>query len=97
MILLMGTQTILSPVSMPRITDRAIAERPSSLDGLRVALLDNQKANAGSLLDGVGAELESRHADIELVREYKIATSPSPDAVMGRLQECDAVVLAIAD
>ena len=93
----MGTQTILSPVSMPRITDRSIADRPGSLDGLRVALLDNQKANAGSLLEGVGEELESRYQNIELVREFKIATSPSPEAVMGRLQECDAVVLAIAD
>lgn len=64
---------------------------------MRIALLDNQKANAGLLLDGVGDALVDRFDDVELVKEFKIATSPSPESVMGRLQECDAVVLAIAD
>ena len=93
----MGTQQILSPVSAPRVTDRPIAARPTTLDGLRIGLLDNQKANAGRLLDGVGAALEERFDGVELVRELKIATSPSPEAVMNRLEDCDAVVLAIAD
>ena len=93
----MGTQRILSPVSEPRVVDQPIAARPATLDGMRIALLDNQKANAGRLLAGVGDELVRRFEGVELVQEYKIATSPSPDAVMDRLHECDAVILAIAD
>ena len=87
----------MSPVSPPRVTNRAIAARPATLDGLRIGLLDNQKANAGALLDGVGAAVLERFDNVELVREFKIATSASPEAVMGRLQSCDAVILAIAD
>jgi hypothetical protein len=91
------TMQILSPVSQPRVTDRQIAARPDTLDGLRIGLVDNQKANACTLLDGVQAGLASRFPGAEFVRELKIATSPSPEAVMGRLEECDAVILAIAD
>lgn len=88
---------VLNPVASPRVHDRPLADRPASLAGLRIGLLDNQKANAGRLLDGVGAALVERWPDVTIVRERKIATSPSPEAVMGRLEECDAVILAIAD
>ena len=53
----MGTQQILSPVSAPRVTDRPIAARPATLDGLRIGLLDNQKTNAGRLLDEIRPEV----------------------------------------
>lgn len=93
----MGTQLVLNPVASPRVHERPLADRPTSLAGLRIGLLDNQKANAGLLLDGVGAALTERWPDVTIVRERKVATSPSPEAVMGRLEECDAVILAIAD
>ena len=86
-----------SPVAPPRIDERPLAARPDGFGGRTVALLDNQKANAGRLLAEVGAELARRHPDLEVVTERKIATSPSPDEVMGRLRTVDAVVLAIAD
>lgn len=93
----MAKLEIVSPVAPSRIDERPLADRHVGLDGRRVALLDNQKANAGRLLAAVGEELVRRHPDVELVTERKIATSASPDEVMGRLQKCDAVVLAIAD
>ena len=93
----MGTQQILSPVSEARVVDQPIAPRPSTLDGLRIAVLDNQKANAGRLLDGVADALSQRFDGVHLIREHKIATSPAPEPVMDRLRECDAVILAIAD
>lgn len=62
-----------------------------------MALLDNQKANAGHLLGEVGRRLRANHSGLSIEVERKIATSPSPEAVMARLRTVDAVVLAIAD
>lgn len=93
----MASLSILNPVAPSRVDDRPLAARPSDLAGKRVALLDNQKANAGRLLETVGAELVRRHPGMEITVEHKIATSPSPADVMERAQSCDAVILAIAD
>ncbi|MCP5026382.1 MAG: hypothetical protein GY929_08870 [Actinomycetia bacterium] len=93
----MGMIEILSPVSAPRIDEVPLASRRRSLDGLTVGVFDNGKANAERLVGAVAAELGARGATFESVYEHKMATLPAPDEVMGRLQRCDAVVLAIAD
>ncbi|MDH3682628.1 MAG: hypothetical protein OEV40_22055 [Acidimicrobiia bacterium] len=93
----MAPLTFLAPVAPTRVEERPLAGRLDELAGKRIALLDNQKANAGALLDAVGAELIRRRPDIEITVERKIATSPSPAEVMARLRTVDAVVLAIAD
>ncbi|MEL7156846.1 MAG: hypothetical protein AAFN30_09635 [Actinomycetota bacterium] len=93
----MSTLRILSPVAETRTVERPLADRPSALARRRIALLDNQKANAGLLLEEVGRHLAGANPDMVIERERKIATSPSPDEVLGRLQTVDAVVLAIAD
>ena len=93
----MATIEIMSPVSAPRIESSPLAPRPSTLDGLTVGVFDNGKANAERLVGAVAAELVARGATFERVYEHKTATLPAPDEVMGRLQRCDAVVLAIAD
>lgn len=87
----------LEPVPPSVVEERALAPRLAGLDGTRVALLDNQKANAGLLLHCIGGGLTAQHRDVELVVETKIATSAAPDRVMDHLRRCDAVVLAIAD
>ena len=91
---------ILDPVAPSVVEERPLAPRRDGLDGLaggRVALLDNQKANAGLLLSRLGDALTARHAGLDVVVESKIATSAAPDVVMDHLRRCDAVVLAIAD
>lgn len=87
----------LEPVPPSVVEELPLAPRLAGLDGARVALLDNQKANAGLLLERIGGELAARHRGVELVVETKIATSAAPDRVMDHLRSCDAVVLAIAD
>lgn len=93
----MAALQILSPVSAPRIDERPLAARLDVLDGARIALLDNQKANAGGLLDAVGKVLARDYSGLTIDTERKIATSASPTEVMERLRTYDAVVLAIAD
>ncbi len=87
----------LNPQADTRVEERPLATRTGGLAGKRVALLDNQKANAGHLLQSVGSVLTARHPELQLTTELKIATSPSPPEVMDRLRNVDAVVLAIAD
>lgn len=93
----MASLEFLSPVAPARVVERPLADRPATLDEAHVALLDNQKANAGHLLAAVGRELARRHPAMTISTERKIATSASPAEVMDRLRTCDAVVLAIAD
>jgi hypothetical protein len=93
----MASLTILSPVAPTRVDEHPLADRLDGLDGARIALLDNQKANAGRLLDTVGVELTRRFPSVALTTERKIASAGSPAEVMDRLRTCDAVVLAIAD
>jgi hypothetical protein len=90
---------VLSPVSAPSVEVLPLAPRPGSLDGLRVGVLSNLKSNATELLDFVSDELRARVATIEVVRELKPRgpTVAATEDVMGRLQQCEAVILAIAD
>lgn len=93
----MASLQFLSPEAPTRVDERPLADRLPHLDGINLGLLDNQKANAGPLLDEVGRLLAERHSDMTLSVERKIATSASPPEVMSRLRTYDAVVLAIAD
>jgi hypothetical protein len=93
----MGDIEILVPVAPFRVVNRPLANRPSSLRSLRLGVLDNGKANAGLLLDIVTGALADKVSDLQLVREHKGASEGAPMEVMGRLQRCDAVLLAIAD
>jgi uncharacterized protein involved in exopolysaccharide biosynthesis len=93
----MASLQFFAPAAPTRVVERPLADRPDGLERSTVALLDNQKANAGRLLAEVGAELVRRHPGVEVATETKIATSPSPPEVMDRLRTVDAVVLAIAD
>ncbi len=93
----MASLQILSPVAPSRTDVRPLAGRLDGLDGARVALLDNQKANAGELLAAVGEHLAERYPTIELSVERKIATSASPADVVEAVVAIPAVVLAIAD
>jgi hypothetical protein len=92
-----GDLEILVPVAVPRVREQPLAPRLDGLSGRRVAMLANRKANAGLLLDGVADQLGRLAGPLAVVREEKAATVAAPGAVMGRLQRCDAVVLAIAD
>jgi hypothetical protein len=87
----------LDPVPPSVVAERPLAPRLAALGGRRLALLDNQKANAGDLLRHVGEHLARRHPDLELITERKAATEAAPEQVMEHLRTCDAVILAIAD
>jgi hypothetical protein len=88
---------VLVPVPPVRVEERPLAPRLDGLCGARVGFLDNQKANAGLLLATVAATIQRDVGPFDAVHEVKVATMAAPGEVMGRLQRCHAVVLAIAD
>ena len=88
---------IVVPVAPSRTVEAPLASRLARRDGLRLGLLDNRKANAAALLDGVAAALADSGLAFERVGAVKDATAAAPEAAMAHLKTCDAVVLAIAD
>lgn len=93
----MSTIEVLVPVAPSRVANHPLAPRRAGLDSLRIAWLDNMKANAAGLLDAVATTLRARGLRFEAVRLSKNATAAAPAGVMAHLLACDAVVLAIAD
>jgi hypothetical protein len=51
---------IIDPAGSSAATAKTLAKRPSSLEGLTIALLDNSKPNAAVLLARVGELLAAR-------------------------------------
>lgn len=93
----MSELSFLSPVPPTVVTEHPLAVRIDALDGKRLGLLDNRKANALGLLESVGRELTARHPGLQLAVEHKMASAGAPEDVLNRLRTCDAVILAIAD
>ncbi|NDL56511.1 UGSC family (seleno)protein [Phytoactinopolyspora mesophila] len=93
---------IIDPTARAR--DRVTAERGtppvvSSLDGLRVGLLENTKRNADRILDAVGAALDEAHGGVELVRRTKTQFAmPLDEELLADLKNaCDVVVVGVGD
>ena len=93
----MGTIEVLVPTAAPAVAEQGLAPRPASLEGLRIGLYDNMKANAAPLLRAVVDGVASQAERVDEQWEHKSASAPAPQAVMDRLEKCDAVILAMAD
>ena len=91
--------TIVVPAAED-VTERvAVAARPASLRGARVALIDNSKHNADRFLDTLATLLVRDHGVAKLERYRKVSASvPTPPEVLHRLLEAsDAAVHGVAD
>lgn len=88
---------MLDPTSERAPVIRAPIERPSSLDGLTIGLLDISKARGDVLLDRIEAHLNAR--GLATKRYMKPTFSrPAPDALQQQIAtECDVVIEALAD
>ena len=92
------TITVLIPTGAPQTGSVPTAPRPKSLQGLRVALLDNGKKNVKPFLDHVGALLRERYAVREVTRLRKTnQNAPARPDVIAALARADAAVSAVGD
>ena len=88
---------LYDPTAEPRILATSLAPRLASLQGKRAGILDNSKANAGTLMLAVVERLKERHGVRDVIkREKGIAGPPSP-SILADLTTCDFVLVGSAD
>jgi len=90
-------QVLYDPTAEPRVLATGLAPRLQTLEGKRAGILDNSKANAGTLMLAVAARLKERYGVREIVkREKGIAGAPNAD-ILAALTTCDFVLVGSAD
>jgi hypothetical protein len=88
---------LYDPTAEPRTVKAALAPRLASLQGMRAGILDNSKANAGTLMLAVVQRLKERYGVRDVIkREKGIAGAPSPE-ILADLTKCDFVLVGSAD
>lgn len=92
-----GYIEVLDPRGVPLSSENGLAERPVSLNEVRLGILSNSKPNGDLLLRTIQQELEQRFHFTEIVYRNKDTSSPAPPDVMEDLAQCDVVMNAIGD
>jgi hypothetical protein len=88
---------LYDPTAEPRAVAAQLAPRLASLAGKRVGILDNGKANAGTLMLAVAKILQERYGAGEIVKRDKgVAGPPSPE-ILDTLSKCDLALVGSAD
>ncbi len=91
------TLVILDPTSEQQPAERKRVDRPESLEGLTIGLLDISKNRGDVFLDQVASRLVDRGLNIKRYRKPTF-TRPAPVGLQQRIAtECDVVVEGLAD
>ena len=92
------TMRFYDPTAEPRTVAAELAPRLATLKGTRAGILDNGKANAGTLMLAVTKILQERYgvATEVVKREKPIAGPPAPE-ILAALSECDFALVGSAD
>jgi hypothetical protein len=92
-----GLIEVLDPRGIPLSSDNELAERPASLNEIRLGILSNSKPNGDLLLQTIQHDLEQRFHFTEIVYRNKGVSTPAPADVMADLAQCDVVLNALGD
>ena len=89
--------TILDPTGETRPATRALLERPASVDGLTVGLLDISKPRGDKFLDRIEELLVERGAKVLRFKKPTF-TKPAPVDLRHEISmQCNVVIEALAD
>lgn len=79
---------VINPVGTVASLDKALATRPGTIEGMTVALLDNNKPGATPLLHGIAEALKKEGVAESLYRRKSHPAGPSPYVadLAGRVQ-----------
>ena len=93
------TLTVLDPTVAPLPADGVIADRPVSLDGVRLGLLANGKLNSEEMLTAIHDVLADRFEFGSVVERNKLnASRPCPEEIIDELiDQCDVVITSSGD
>jgi len=92
-------QPVYDPRGVVGAEKKVIAARVSSLDGLRLGILDNTKWNANKLLRELRDQLQAAHplAAVHYYRKESFSRFAAPELVEKIRAENDIVLTAIGD
>jgi hypothetical protein len=95
----MSAQSIrlYDPTAEPRAIAAQLAPRLTSLAGKRIGILDNGKANAGTLMLAVAKTLQERYGAGEVVKRDKPVAGPPSAEALEALSQCDFTLVGSAD
>ena len=91
------TIRLYDPTAEPRAIEAKLAPRLTTLAGKRVGILDNGKANAGTLMLGVAKILQARYGVTEIIKREKPVAGPPKPEVLDALAQCDFALVGSAD
>jgi hypothetical protein len=92
-----GSRVLLDPTSEEKPAVRQRMDRPDSLEGLTIGLLDISKNRGDVFLDRVAARLIDRGLTVRRYRKPTF-TRPAPvDLLQQIATECDVVLEGLAD
>jgi hypothetical protein len=94
-----GGVPVYDPRGVVTATPRPIAPRVERLDGLRLAVLDNTKWNAGKLLRRTTDRLSAEHrfAVVNHYRKDSFSREAAPELLDAIARDNDVVLTAIGD
>jgi hypothetical protein len=88
---------VLDPTGEQAPGSRPLAERPATLDGATIALLDISKARGDVFLDRLDEQLQARGLRTERFTKPTF-TKPAPADLRHEIaQRCEVVIEALAD
>jgi hypothetical protein len=88
---------LYDPTAEPRAVAARLAPRLASLEGKRIGILDNGKANAGVLMLAMAKILQERYGAGEIVKREKPVAGPPRPEVLEALAQCDLTLVGSAD
>ena len=88
---------ILDPTGERAPAERQRRDRPASLEGLTVGLLDISKPRGDVFLDRVAARLDERGVRVERFRKPTFTKNAPIDLRHEIATKCDVVIEALAD
>jgi hypothetical protein len=88
---------LYDPTAEPRTVAVKLAPRLTSLAGARVGILDNSKANAGTLMLAMAKILQERYGVGEIVKREKPVAGPPAPEILAALSTCDFALVGSAD
>jgi hypothetical protein len=93
----MSNRYVLDPTGEQQVAERERLERPTSLAGLRVGLLDISKPRGDLFLDRLEARLAEAGARVQRYRKPTFAKPAPVDLRHEIATQCEVVIEALAD
>ena len=88
---------LYDPTAAPRTIHAQLAPRLETLKGKRAGILDNGKANAGTLMLAVTKILQDRYGVAEVIKREKPVAGPPKPEVLDALAQADFALVGSAD